>query len=394
MSIKELFADRHDRRALVAACLAFLALGASQSMYGPFYPYFRSLFGLSGAQVGLMATFHFTGATAAVFAGGFLVRRFGYRRILLGGSVILAVGYAGIAQSPSWPLVLSSVLLLGVGFGALVTFNFLIDELFGRMGPAALNLANSAFGFGAILGPLLAGLSLSLDGHHLSFAIGAALSVTVVVLVAGISERVPARETETTGRRAAIAGTVAFVGYFLLYVGAESSSSGWIPTNLAPSYGVATAATLTALFWAALTAGRLAAVPLSMRIGPRTLATGGMLLALTSTAAAAIPAIAPAAFMFTGFFLGPVFPAGLSWIRRTFPGRAARISSVAISGGGLGGVFFPPLVGAAVDRWGSQAVPPALAAILAAALAAAFGISRLFPGAKTSSPGSNQASQQ
>ncbi len=61
--------------------------------------------------------------------------------------------------------------------------------------------------------------------------------------------------------------------FFVLYVGAEVSFWGWIFTyavalNLADE---TVAAYLTSTFWAALTFGRLVAIPIAIRFRPRTI---------------------------------------------------------------------------------------------------------------------------
>ncbi|MFP4409811.1 MAG: hypothetical protein ACLFPW_14915, partial [Spirochaetaceae bacterium] len=63
----------HSRRKLLlflSSCLAFIAMGISQSMYGPFYPVLRAQFDLTAAAVATITALHFTGATVAVAVSG------------------------------------------------------------------------------------------------------------------------------------------------------------------------------------------------------------------------------------------------------------------------------------------------------------------------------------
>ena len=154
----------------------------------------------------------------------------------------------------------------------------------------------------------------------------------------------------------------------------EASLGNWIPTHLTPAYGPAPAARYAGLFWLALTAGRLAAAPVSLRVAPGVLVGWTIVLAVgAATAATAVP-VAPLAYMAAGFFCGPVFPGGPAWMRGRFPGSAEEVSSVVLAVAGLGTVVAPPVIGSAVDAFGVGAIPLGLSVMLILAAVSAHAL--------------------
>ena len=367
MPIRSLLASAGSRYLLIGTTLTMLAMGASQALYGPFYSHFRGLFDLTASEVGALASFNFVGSTVAVIAGSKLVNRFGFRPVILVAGTVFTAGFVIVAAATSWLMVRTGVLCIGIGFGGLVSLNFLIDEAFGEFGAAALSFTNSGFSVGAIMAPVIAGVSLAFGGHRIAFSVGAILAISAVVFALGMERRNAIVETRERSWGRALAGTVVFWLLYALYVGSEASAAHWIPTNLELTFSGTWAAAITTVFWISFTIGRLAAVPFSMRIRPGRLLIGATLLGVLSALLAGVPGLAPVGFALTGFFIGPVFPVGLSWIRRTFPARASSISAVVIAGGGVGGIFLPPTVGAVVDAHGAAAIPHALAGIIGAA---------------------------
>src|SRR5215203_2466918 len=100
-----------------------------------------------------------------------------------------------------------------------------------------------------------------------------------------------------------------------IYVGVESGIGGWEATSLlAGGTGAAAAAGWTAGYWAALTTGRLLAIPLALRVAPAVLAAGSLVAAAGGLALAHVPGVAPVAYTLTGLALGPVFPTVLAWL--------------------------------------------------------------------------------
>jgi MFS transporter, FHS family, glucose/mannose:H+ symporter len=401
MHLQSLFAPGPRRILLVAGSLGMFVMGVSQALYGPFFPHFAATLGVTSSRLGLLPGLHFAAATVGVVGGGFVARRWGYRRLLRGGAALLAGGYFTAATAGSWIALLAGVGMIGLGFGILVNFNILVDGVFGVMGPAALQLINAFFSVGAILAPLLAVLSLRLGGQVLAFSAGGIVAVVLVGLLvaadrgegggsstkaspsatpddapdgAGRAETVGsvaagrAEEAGRAGGAGLLLPVAVFLPLFLIFPGAEASYASWMPTHLFSLLALGTASAVTSGFWIMYTLGRLLAVPLSARIPPGALVIGAMIVAAVATIAATVDALAASAYLVAGLALGPVFPGSLSWLKRRYPARVGEVSSIVIGAGGVGGMILPPVIGVIVEHRGPGIVPVALAAVLVVAV--------------------------
>jgi MFS transporter, FHS family, glucose/mannose:H+ symporter len=171
----------------------------------------------------------------------------------------------------------------------------------------------------------------------------------------------------TRGRTGLI--VTAFVAIYVLYVAIESGVGGWEPTHLeAVGYSASVAATSTSGFWLALTIGRFAAVPVTLRWpGPAivTLCCLGMAVFLLL---AAIPAAAPWAYAGLGLCCAPIWATGLPWLARAAP-KVAAASAYVMAFSMVGGIVFPPLLGRAIEIAGVRSVPLILCTLAVACTA-------------------------
>ena len=184
---------------------------------------------------------------------------------------------------------------------------------------------------------------------------------------AGNPEPAEGESSATRGRTRLI--VAAFVAIYVLYVAIESGVGGWEPTHLeAAGYSASVAATATSGFWLALTIGRFAAVPVSLRWpGPAivTLCCLGMAVFLLL---AAIPAAAPWAYAGLGLCCAPIWATGLPWLARAAP-KVAAASAYVMASSMVGGIVFPPLLGRAIEISGVRSVPLILCTLAVACTA-------------------------
>jgi MFS family permease len=145
--------------------LAFLILGWGGGALGPALPWLAGHWGVRLDEAGALFTMNFLGACGTVALSGVLLDRVGRKPLLVAGALLLMMGLLGVGLAPSLPVALASALLLGLGFGCLdVTLNVFVADLYPGARDAALNLMNTAFGAGALVGPLSVGVALKL-GH-------------------------------------------------------------------------------------------------------------------------------------------------------------------------------------------------------------------------------------
>ncbi|MFJ6483321.1 MFS transporter [Streptomyces sp. NPDC091682] len=346
--------------AIVASCLAFVVVGALQALYGPAIPALRDEFGISPAVAGLSLSAHFVGALLGVLIYHLLRGRLN-NRVLLGGSyVLMAVGAAAFAFSPSWTLALAGTFVIGLGFGGIdYGLNQLFAVGFGHRSTAMLNLLNGHFGIGAIAGPALIGW-LGAESYPEIFIGTGVISLLILVTLGGVAAREPAPapvDGAPAGGARVLPIIGVFIGIYVLHVAIETGVGGWEPTHLeAVGYGAATAATATSAYWAAMTLGRFVAAPISLRWSAPSIllvccvGMAGFLLLAT------VPAFAPYAYFGVGLMIAPIFPTCLPWLNRAVPGVGAAGAYV-IAASMIGGVAFPPLLGAVIDTMEVKTVP-------------------------------------
>jgi FHS family glucose/mannose:H+ symporter-like MFS transporter len=360
-----------SRTSTVGVLVLAAAAGLLLSLYGPAIPELRAAYGVGGGGSALVLSAHFVGAMTGIGWWG-LDRRLAPRSWLRVAAALLVAGAAGIVLAPAWPVVLVAAFGIGVGFGVVVVeINMLFAEAFGARATAMLNLLGACFGAGAVLGPLaVAGTG----GHRLPFLAGGLLAVVAMALT-GELPTTPRAPVPGGGRPAP--GLVAgFVALCALYVGVESGIGGFEATSLqAGGVGEAAAASWTAGYWAAITAGRLLAIPLALRVPAPALAAGSLALATAGLGLAHLTVLAPLAYTLTGLALGPVFPTTLAWLAQAAPGARGSTAMV-FAAANLGGVVLPVVIGRLVDAGSPAVIPTAVLVAALACLAAALALGR------------------
>ncbi|MFK0256468.1 MFS transporter [Streptomyces sp. NPDC090445] len=346
--------------AVAASCVAFVVIGALQALYGPAIPALREEYGIGPGAAGLGLSAHFAGALLGVLGYHLLRGRLDNRALLGGSAVLMAAGTAAFAFSPNWALALTGAFVIGLGFGGIdYGLNRLFAVGFGHRSTAMLNLLNGHFGVGAIAGPALIG-RLGADGYPAVFLGLGAVGLLILPALGGVAPREPeppAAEGVAAGGARVGPVIAAFTGVYVLHVAIETGVGGWEPTHLeAVGYGAVGAATATSAYWAAMTVGRFLVVPIGLRCSAPSILVvccagmAGFLLLAT------VPALAPYAYVGVGLAIAPVFPTCLPWLNRAVPGVAAAGAYV-IAASMIGGVAFPPLLGAVIGAMEVEAVP-------------------------------------
>lgn len=359
--------------AFVGGAMTFALMGAVSSIYGPLLVAFSHSFHLSISTAGEVLSVHFVGALIGVLLAWRGVQRKSGRVILSSSMLVLALGALGAASAKHWPLFLSFVFLIGVGFGGL---DFSLNTLLARsalVGRARrLSVANGGYGVGAVLGPLVV---IALRPHHfalLLLGIGA-LAVLLSTLTRGVHAPALGDATRRTrphgapGNRRTI--LVTFIVAYVLYIAVETSSSGWMATQIhREGFTQSLASLITALFWTMFAVARFAAGPLHRRFDEQQLVLGGLVLAVAVVLVALSRDGALVAYPLLGLVLASVFPMGLVWYTVLVPhdndGLALMILFMM-----AGGVVGPGLVSVVVSVVGVHAVPLVIAAFALADIA-------------------------
>jgi len=150
-----------------------LASSAAQFAVVPIVPAYAHQFGLSGLQQGMVLGATGLATLAVSVPAGVLSDRLGSRRLTLGAGALMAVAVLGQALAGSFPLLLASRLVFGVGYAVVWTAG--LSWLAGAApgGPGLGGTVASA-GAGGVVGPALSGILVTYFGLASPFLVAAA----------------------------------------------------------------------------------------------------------------------------------------------------------------------------------------------------------------------------
>ena len=360
------------RAGFATTALSFVLIGASASLLGPLLITFGQRFHLSPAAAGRILSVFFTGALLGVIPGWLGVKRLEGGRVLRVALLVIALGAAGASLATRWGLLLASVFVLGLGFGAVtITVNTLLART-PEVGRAfRLSVANAAYGVGAIITPLV--LAAIKPVHYPGvFATLAVLAALLVVVTSGV--RAPPHRGETraralvdAARRRRILAT--FIVAYVFYEALESSSSGWMASQLhGAGYSDHVAIVVTAGFWIGMTLMRSLGGVLHRLFSAEGIVLGSLALAIVAGLAISSSSVAPVGYPALGMILASVFPMGLMWFSLVAPHDSDGMSLLILFNM-AGGILGPGAVDLLVAHQGVRVVPFAIAALACVDLA-------------------------
>jgi fucose permease len=135
-----------------------IIFGAVENIKGVSYPLIKAEFNASYGQQGLMVSLLSLSYVLFCTLGGIFLGRFGVKRALLSGFISLGLGLLTIFFMPRFWSVAGALLLVFAGFGFFeVCVNALATQVFTSKAALLMNLMHFFYGFGAVLGPKMAG---------------------------------------------------------------------------------------------------------------------------------------------------------------------------------------------------------------------------------------------
>jgi fucose permease len=334
---------------------AFIALGLSTASMGPTLSGLAAHTQSSLSAVSILFTVRSLGYLIGSLLGGRLYDRVKGHPIMAVSFVLMAaMFFVAPLASQLWLLVVI-MLLLSVADGAVdVGCNTLLVWLHGgKVGPF-MNALHFFFGVGAFIAPIFVAQAIVLTGD---FNAAYWLIAVLVIPLAVLMFRLPspahpalAEHGEDARPQTNRLLVVLIAVFFFLYVGMEIAFGGWIASYaVTVGFGdAAAAAVLTSAFWGAFTVGRLIAIPIGARVSPRVI----MYTDLIGCAAFALVILLGsgshlslwAGTLGVGFFMASMFATMISFAE-TKMRITGKITSIFLTGSGLGGMTLPWLVG-------------------------------------------------
>ena len=369
--------------AITSATVDLIVFGMISSLFGPLLVTLAHRFNLSLPAAGVVLSVYFVGAFFGVPIGWFAMKRFTGAAVLSATLMITAVGACGAALSTKWPLLLASVLLLGLGFGGV---DFSLISLLVRTRSSGrgrrLSVTNAGYGLGAVIGPLLV-VIVRPHNYRLLYV---AIAIAVVVLTFGNRGliapplSVEHRRSELVVNRAqrrSILGT--FIVAYVLYVATETTTAGWIAPHLHRiGYSVSIGSIVTAGFWLGLALGRVLAGPVSRRQSDHRVVLGGLTAAAILCVLALVTGAAPYVYPLVGLSIALVYPMAFIWYATLCPHDDDGVALLILCMMG-GGVIGPAVESLMVSSFGIHVVPVVLASFAALTLVAFASALRFSP---------------
>ncbi len=366
---------------------AFIGLGVALSFFGPAIPELRRQTGSTVGEMGLVFSAHSVGGLVGSIVAGRVFRRFGGRHLIALALGAFAISIVVVPATRELAILVLAGAVIGFGAGSVdVGGNTAVSGLVapGRL-VSSINALHLSFAVGAVIAPLVVGISLSITDSLWPACIVFAFGTGAVACGLWFGDRAgSARQAADDHAQRGVApdrwrlALVAF--FFLLYVGLEVGFAGWIATysdELGLGSGWATG--LTVAFWVGFLLGRIAMVWRGDRLATgRVLAWsvfGATVLAVgvAVVGARAFPLVVLSVLF--GAVISPQFPTMLAHLHRVVP-LSGVVTAWCIAGSALGGLILPPVIGALLDSVGTGALPWTIAAASAASGLVVFAIDR------------------
>jgi fucose permease len=278
---------------------------------------------------------------------------------MLLGLALVALAFLALRGVAGYAAVVSSMLVLGLGGGVLVTgANSLSSEIAKGLqmstSPIA-NLLNLFFGLGGLVTPLVAANLFKSDSKKLTLF---AAVLAVVALLASVVAPYPAASGKVAFNFAMATSLVTDMhlvlpAFFLfLYVACEVGVWNWLARHLI-AQGVPEKRAMTILslgFALGLIVGRVGISRVLQTVDPKTVLIGAAVAMAVTTflmLQSSSPTVAWIAIFLGGLAMAPVFPTTLGYVSDAFKsaGTEATALGIAITAGWAGIVASSPIIG-------------------------------------------------
>ncbi|GEK46194.1 MFS transporter [Halomonas pacifica] len=369
-----LFENAYRRRVTLTYFLAFVAIGLTGGLLGPALPHLAELTGAGMSQIALLFTARALGNMLGSVSVGVLVDRLPGHPVLMLMVVLMVLALTLAPLSPSLAVLIGVIFVMGFAEVAInAGSNTLLLWTYRQAAGPYISALHFCFALGNMLAPLVLVAALQWSGRFEWAFWGVGLyALTLLAWLRrdptprppeASPEAAPGDATTARPRRgdAGLLGTLMLL--FSLYVGAEITFAGWI-TAYAVLQGEPreSAALLVTLFWLALSAGRLLAIPLLRLISPWWLLLGCLGLGLASALAMPWLPLWPIALGY-GLAASAIFPTLFGLCNRLMTMSGKRTGLIFLASG-LGAMLVPSLAGPLLERAGTAAFPWLLATLM------------------------------
>jgi MFS transporter, FSR family, fosmidomycin resistance protein len=390
-------AFRQDAGVIGLVGIAHMISHFSQLLLAPLFPWLKTEFNATYAELGFLMTLFFVVSCAVQALSGFVVDRLGPRPVLFGGLALLGVSAFGFSISTSYWMLAGFSMLAGIGNGVFHPVDYTL--LNRKVSAPRLGHAYSFHGITGSLGwalapAMLVPLTLAFSWRVALASAGVLAFVVLLVLVIN-RERLhlpslPAAE----GHAAAAESNFAFLripavwmcfAFFFFYAIALSVVQAFAPVAAGQIHGVPLGLVASCLtIYMVCSAGGmvfggfLASDPARCErivgVGMGIAAVIALFLGFGTFPALAVPVL----FGAMGFAAGIAGPSRDLLVKRSTPDNATgRVYGVVYAGLDIGQAVAPVMFGALMDHRQYTSVLLGLAVTQAVLIASAFNVRRV-----------------
>lgn len=374
-----------DRRRLLLwlVTLAYVAFGLVTAVIGVVISRFQETYDVPLWVAGLLSFAFYLAYGLCSIPVGLWMDRKGARPALVAGMALMTLGCFLCYLASSWPAMLATVFLIGIGVTAIQTAgNPVIRELDAPAHYSAnltviIGIGALGYAVSPVLVPYLERSGFAWQSVYLLFGVMNLALLLPMVFVQFPEARVTESERVRLETIATLLKHPIVVTYTLgifMYVGAEVGVSSYIVTFMQQVHGMglqdslwpdgtfwhaafpSASALVVALFWALQAVGRIALGPLLRHVRPKAVlvvCSGLCTLALAGAIVGSTP-VALVAFALNGLFTCASFTLIFSAAIQSFDANHGTISGILCTAV-VGGAVFGALVGGAGEAWGMRA---------------------------------------
>jgi fucose permease len=352
------------RGALAGICLTVKFLyGFYFSAIGVLFHAIGLSFRLGTAVEGALFPASFGSYVCGVLLFGSLSDRFARKWMIMIGIAIYVAGLIAFAVAGTFPAALLASVLIGGGCGGMeAVASALAANLFPERSASMITLLQVAYGTGSLSSLLIVDSVLRHGWSWRPIFLALAAANVALFLLLGLL-RVPPTGRSSSGLSVAALLTVARQRVFwllclaeALYVGSESGYYQLMPTYF--RHELTDGARLVrwiAVFWIAMTAGRLIAAPIADRFRYTRFAAALALAAAIASAltvACRAPGMIILCVALTGLSMSAIFGLLLAEANKRFSNLTGTVIGAVIASGGVGGSTVPWLMVALATPYG------------------------------------------
>lgn len=325
----------------IACFMAFIAYGGCVASLGAALPTISSSCGLSESGFGLAFTTRGVGYLIGTL-GSAAIAEMPSLKVSKQFGVCIAISLTGLSTGiisavNNFQALLFLFWLQGVGFGGVDTLaNCVLPELWKTRVQPWMQALHACFGIGAVIGPALVGFA-GFRNAFIILAFMSAVPLFVMLLYSfymrilvgslieiedrkGIAMSDELNSPESTQEEPPIFVPVIIriliTFFYFFYVGSETGFGAWISTFVIHQHitdSESQAAFLSSVFWAALTFGRIIAIPLAVFFSTSSLLRCQLVFSVIAAIliVAALSSSFDSAFLISAFFgyaLSSIFP--------------------------------------------------------------------------------------